>query len=436
MTRASQQGASGSGSRKRVLIVQSEIKQYRLCFHERLYEALRNDGITLRVAYSDAVGREASKGDAVELPSEYGVKVQGHYFCGNRLLYQPLWNEVFAADMVIVPHANKHLLNFPLYVMSALGLKKLGLWGHGRNRQSLGNGLSEWLRKRTLNWTNWWFAYTKGTVDYLVQQGVRPAIITNVRNAIDTTAFQEDLNSIRDAELIDVRARLGMSEDAKVGLFCGGVTRDKMPEFLLESAVGIKERLPEFELLAVGAGPEQDRFLKFAERYPWFHYLGPRFGREKALYFKLADSFLIPGLVGLAILDAFSAALPVFTTEIPIHSPEIEYLEEGRNGVIAPHDVRSYSDTVVQLLSDRHALRNLKAGALASAQEYSIDKMVANFRRGILECLHLDAAGPVSRIAVMGGNRRTEVPEPRCQCAANARLATVTTTGGVVREEK
>jgi glycosyltransferase involved in cell wall biosynthesis len=421
MAKDSHQRLAGSGARKRVLIIQSDIKQYRLSFHGKLYEALRDDGIELRVAYSDPVGRESSKGDSVELPSEYGVKVQGHYFCGDRLLYQPLWGEVLAADMVIVPHANKHLFNFPLYIMSALRLKKVGFWGHGRNRQSGRSGLPEWLRKRTLNRANWWFAYTAETVDYLVQHGVRPERVTNVENAIDTTTFEEQLASITNAELAQAREQLGISRDAKVGLFCGGVTRDKKPEFLVEAALSIKQRLPQFELLAVGAGPEQAHFIGCARTHLWFHYLGPRFGREKALYFRLGDVFLMPGLVGLAILDAFAAGLPVFTTDIPIHSPEIEYLEENRNGVVTPHDVRTYCDTVVQLLADCSVLHKLKVGALASAREHSIDKMVANFHRGIMDCLQLETAHPVPRTGVTGPSRQEQLSEWSNGPAASSR---------------
>jgi L-malate glycosyltransferase len=39
---------------------------------------------------------------------------------------------------------------------------------------------------------------------------------------------------------------------------------------------------------------------------------------------------LMPGLVGLAVLDAFADGIPRVTTVIEYHSPEIEYLVPGR----------------------------------------------------------------------------------------------------------
>ena len=47
----------------------------------------------------------------------------------------------------------------------------------------------------------------------------------------------------------------------------------------------------------------------------------------------ISDVFLLPGKVGLAILDAFA----VLTTRLDIHCPEIEYLEEDRNVLVTDH---------------------------------------------------------------------------------------------------
>lgn len=387
---------------KRVLVVQSQIKQYRLPFYEKLDEALRETGVGLRVAYSDAVGREAAKGDAADLPPELGSKVKAYWLFGRRLLYQPVWREAIASDLVIVEQANKHILNYPLLCLSAMGVQRVAFWGHGRNRQSRQPGFSEWLKERTLNRVDWWFAYTAGTVDYLVQHGVPRSKITNVQNAIDTTAFRHEIAGISEPELASARRQLGVPQDAKVGLFCGGVTREKLPEFLLDSVVKIKDGLPEFHLLAVGSGPEQACFERAASRYPWIHYLGRRFKKEKALYFKLADVFLMPGLVGLAILDAFAAGLPVLTTDIPIHSPEIEYVKAEENGVITSPHVGAYSDATICLLTDASALHDLQAGALASARRYSMEAMVASFRHGILQCLGMIAHASTSQAAATG----------------------------------
>jgi hypothetical protein len=246
--------AMRNGTGKRVLIIQSQIKQYRVPFFDKLHAALEKDGITLQVGYSDPPVCEREKRDNCDLSSEYGLKVKGYWGLGHRAIWQPLLREVVAADLVIVEHANKYMLNHLLLPCSALGLKKVAFWGHGRNRQSPQGGLSEWLKRRAMNRVDWWFAYTAGTAEYLVRHGVPPSKITNVQNSVDTTAFRDQLASVSDIELASRRKELGISEDSKVGLFCGGITREKMPEFLVESVIRVKDRLPEFEFLALGSG--------------------------------------------------------------------------------------------------------------------------------------------------------------------------------------
>ena len=237
-----------------------------------------------------------------------------------------------------------------------------------------------------LNKVDWWVAYTRGTADYLVRNGVAPDKITAVQNSVDTTSFVRDLAQVEDVHLMSLRARLGLTKEAAVGLFCGSLHRDKRIAFLLEAAQLVKKSVPDFHLIVVGAGPEAAVVKQWARHEPWVHYVGPKFGTEKAALFKMSDLFLMPGLVGLAILDAFAAGLPVVTTDIPIHSPEIEYLENGINGVMTPHTTECYARAVVELLSSPAMRQRISQGAAASAAKYSIDAMVENFRGGIHKC--------------------------------------------------
>lgn len=119
----------------------------------------------------------------------------------------------------------------------------------------------------------------------------------------------------------------------------------------------------------------------------WIHYLGPKFGEEKALLLKMSDCFLLPGCVGLGILDSFAAGLPMFTTRISFHGPEVEYLEHDLNGKITGNSVKAYSESIIDVLCNPVLLNHLKAGARESANRYSIEGMVKNCRQGILKCV-------------------------------------------------
>src|SRR5882724_2426695 len=94
----------------RVLIIQAQMKHYRIPLFTQLLEILSQDGIELTVAYSAPHGLHATLGDDGELPSEFGRKVRGHWF-GGRVIYQPRWREIAEADLVITGHENKYLMN-------------------------------------------------------------------------------------------------------------------------------------------------------------------------------------------------------------------------------------------------------------------------------------------------------------------------------------
>jgi glycosyltransferase involved in cell wall biosynthesis len=374
---------------QKVLIVQAVMKQYRAPFFDRLYHALRREGIDLKVAYGLPPEGKLRNSDESELSCRFGVKVANDWMLNGKLLYQHVMQEALDADLVIVEQANKHIVNYLLMLLSSLGVKKMAFWGHGYNRQADVQGFSEWAKKKMWNKVDWWFAYTHGTAAYLASHGVPPEKITSVQNSFDTEGFRNELDGVSETALRAEKSIMGISDDARLGLFCGSLYNDKRLDFLLDAAHSIKQRRPEFELLLVGGGALSGLAEKAAREHRWVHYAGPLFGIRKAVYFKMADFFLHPGALGLAILDSFAAGMPVLTTENPKHGPEIEYLENGVNGLITPFDVKTFSDAAAGLLDDSEALALLAKGASASAGRYSLDAMVNNFKCGIVECLAL-----------------------------------------------
>lgn len=153
----------------------------------------------------------------------------------------------------------------------------------------------------------------------------------------------------------------------------------------------VRESIPDFHLLLVGGGPCATSTYASLSGVPWIHCLGPQFGKAKAQLFAIADACLIPGAVGLAIVDAFAAGLPLLTTRLPTHGPEIEYLEEGKNGLMSDPDVISYANTVAGLLSDRETLGRFRAAAARAGSRHTIENMIANVATGICQSLGISA---------------------------------------------
>jgi len=296
------------------------------------------------------------------------------------------------ADLVVIDQGNKFLLNHLLLPLSRMGLRRVAFWGLGENRQDGQRLLSEWYRRKTLHWVSWWFAYTKGTSRYLVANGVPGWKITAVDNAVDTSKIREHVRGFSLADRVSKRESIGIPSSAPVGIFCGMLDKVKSIPFLIETAKMIRARIPDFHLILVGGGPEQSSVKAVARGLPWIHITGPRFAKEKSELMAISDALLMPGRVGLVILDAFAGGLPLLSTRLDIHGPEMEYLEEGINGLISEPTIPAFSDMVTLLFSNRDALGRLQAGARKSGTKYTIENMVANFSTGIQNCL--DASAP------------------------------------------
>lgn len=372
---------------KTVLIIEEQIKRYREPFYNRLRAALAREAVQLRVAYSVPASSEELKRDNCDLPSTYAVKAKSYRLLRSRLLFQLAFREALAADLIIVDHANRFLLNHLLLPLSFLRLKRVAFWGLGENLQEDRSRFSEWHKERTLNWVTWWFAYTEGTARYLEQHGVPASKITAVQNSIDTRGIQICAKNMSPNAKAALRSTLGIGPAAPLGIFVGMLHKVKSIPFLIEAGDRIRRSVRDFHLIVAGGGPDENELKRACAHRSWIHFVGPKFGNPKAQLLAIADFLLLPGRAGLAVLDGFAAALPIVATRLPIHGPEIEYLEDGANGLLTAPNPSAYADAIASLLSNPERLRALRQGAAASAEKYSIEAMVENFRRGILQCL-------------------------------------------------
>ena len=367
----------------RVLIVQAEMKAYRVPFFTDLNATLQREGIHLTVAYSAQNSKQAAREDGAELPADFGLKVNGHWFA-NRFLYQPLWKEIWNSDLVIVGNENKYLINPILLLLSALRIKTVAFWGLGPNMHPDRSPLSEWIKARFVTSVDWWFAYTESIAKYLEDRGMPSRAITNVQNATDMRRLVEKIP----AESV-VRAREALTGNSKsmIGLYCGLLGSIKEIPLLIKTARKIRDRCADFHLVIIGTGPDRSWLEHEIISEPWIHYVGPKFGAESALYYKMADVFILAGTAGLAIVDSFAAGLPVIATKLPTHPPEISYLRSCENGILAEPNSTDLAAAVIEIISSPSILANLRNGAAAAGSKYTIEAMVENFSGGIKQCL-------------------------------------------------
>lgn len=372
----------------KVVIIQRRMTQYRLPLFNLMRKKLNAAGVELMVAHGDPLPEEQLKADAGKLP--WGVHVSCQYGWKGKLCWQNAMPVAGNANLVIVTQENRLLFN---YVRPILKMDRMwAFWGHGRNFQSANaRSLQERFKRWIARHVDWWFAYTTLSSAAVADSGFPRERITVLNNAIDTTALAQEIASIDSGDAEQARRDFGIGEGL-IGLSLASLHADKRLDFLLDAAQRIRARVPDFQLVILGDGPERERVREaVAAAGGWIHWLGARTGRDKARVLAISKVMLNPGMVGLSVLDSFVAGVPMVTTNYPHHSPEIAYLQSGRNGLMTDYEVEAFASGVVRLLQQPDEFETLRAGCRQSAGEYTIEKMADNFCKGILECLAMQA---------------------------------------------
>lgn len=385
------QSIAAPAPQARVVVTQHRLLHYRQAFFERLRAACAERGIELRLVHGQPSPTEALKKDVGQLPWADVMRNRFLRVRGVDLIWQPYPRALRDADLVVLIQENRILSNYPwLLRLGVRRSQRIAYWGHGRNLQSTApQGLRERWKRWFVRRVDWWFAYTESTRAILRADGFPAERITVLENAIDNDRFMADLGAVTAGQLQVCRQRIGASDGAPVGLYCGSLYPDKRLDLLLAAADIVHAQHPDFRLVVVGDGPSRPVVTDAAISRPWLQWVGVQRGQDKAAWFRAATLYLSPGAVGLHVLDAFCAGVPMITTAGARHGPEISYLESGRNGFVVGDDARVYAETVLALLDDPARLARVRAAADADACRYTLANMVQRFVDGIVACLQM-----------------------------------------------
>jgi glycosyltransferase involved in cell wall biosynthesis len=370
-----------------VTLILQQVPHYRASFLKKLQARLNDDGIRLQVLYGLA-GQRAS--GAAHLQGEkwaHEIPTIAKRWLSVDVVWQSCWPQLIDSDLIVVEQSNRLLLNYLLQLRRPWSPTRLAYWGHGRNWQAHHqNMVREQIKRHLVCSVDWWFAYTERTAAYVRSRGFDPTRITVVNNAGDEESLRAGLDACHAFTRGEVKQQLGCGT-GPVALYCGTLAANKRLDFLLDAARRVRVAIPSFELLIVGDGPDRDRIASDCRSHTWMHYAGPAYGAERARYWYAADVALMPGPVGLVIVDSFTAQCPLITVNGEAHGPEIAYLQSGSNGISTRDSIDAYADGVTSLLNDRAKINALRAQCSYSARRYSLDAMVENFASGVVRSL-------------------------------------------------
>ena len=201
------------------------------------------------------------------------------------------------------------------------------------------------------------------------------------RNTLDTDRLFPLDDALQAEGRAAVRRRLGLPVDVPVVAFIGRLIPAKGTARLLEAFAVLRGGGPA-HLVVIGDGPERAPLERrtAASGLDDVHFLGamPRW-EDSAPYLYAADVMLMPGYLGLSVNHAFAFGTPVVSRAAPpgirYHSPEVEYVRPGENGLLVEtDDAEALADAVRQVLRERE--RFARAARGYARTHLTIDRMV------------------------------------------------------------
>lgn len=367
---------------RNVLIIQEHLPHYRVPFFNLLHKELSSNGISLRLVFSPQ-----NSGALIAGSIPWAEPVPIHWL--GPIGFQNVFPLAKHVDLIIMPQEVKYASLSLLLALRPIGRWKIALWGHGKNFQALHpSSIVERYKRFLSRRVDWWFAYNHLSVQIVKNLGFPSDKITNVMNSIDTVSLVRALKTVDTSQQQQLRSQFSIYSK-NVGIYSGGLYSFKRISFLLEACVEIRKLVPDFEMIVIGKGPDTSIIQHFAQQHAWLRYVGPKDDFAKVPFFSIAKVFLMPGLVGLAVLDSFALGVPLVTTAYPYHSPEIDYLKNDSNGYIVSdwENPRAYAKIVASLLADENRQLRLIENGRRDLPNYSVEKMSQRFAQGIIQSL-------------------------------------------------
>ena len=208
--------------------------------------------------------------------------------------------------------------------------------------------------------------YTKNLI--VSRYGIDPDKISVVHNAVSRTEAPNIYHVDR-------------SPDKKIILFLGRITFQKGPDYFVEAAARVLEKLPEVTFVMAGAGDMMPRMIERVAELEIgknFHFTGFLKGAEVEQIFTMSDLYVMPSVsepFGISPLEAMIYDVPVIisrqsgVSEILHHALTVDFwdVDEIANKIIA---ILRYPNLVAEIVEkSRDELRSIR-------WEYAADKIV------------------------------------------------------------
>lgn len=317
---------------------------------------------------------------------------------GRRLVYQPVFWRIATGgyDALVIGHEVKYFMNLVLLFWFRLMGKPVLFWGFGtgqdfwdEERGSFGRAVTQAINvgKRLLvRSASGYLAYTESGVATIERAGMKRDRIRVLNNTIDLDAEVAAHEKAQSLDRATLRQGWNIAADAVVFTFVGRLLPGKRVEDLIRAVAALRNDGVAAEAIIVGDGPERASLEDKAGGASWCHFLGAVHDVDGiSRIYRASDALVIPGYVGLAVNRGFAHGMPVITIASDLHSPEIDYVETGINGLVL---LEHRFTEGLRLFAEDTGLRDrLAQGALATREKLDLGHMVAAFDDGVANAL-------------------------------------------------
>ena len=369
------------------------LPHYRVRFYELLAESDSFKYVVFHGAPPSWVGMPELKGPFA-FPQR---RIENHEFRIGplTLVYQPVVREILFGgyDAIVITTESKFISNMLLLLLCKLRGIAVLYWGFGYHPQrgfresDVPNkpllAVTTAIKKAFTRLSDGFIAYTKSGAELLVGSGYPRERTFFVQNTIDMTEQIRLYEAERDTDPQAIRREFGLKPDSVVFTFIGRLVPIKRVDQLIEAVRQINGgRLSEHpvEALIIGDGMCMADLRAQAADVPGIHFLGALPPNDQvARCLKVSAGAVVAGMVGLVANHAMAHGRPVITRALDTHSPEIEYIEHERSGLIVPGGFDDFAVSLARYADDPKWQARLAAGALAMRDSLRMDDMAARF---------------------------------------------------------
>lgn len=359
---------------KNVIFVKTALKNYRIPFYNELYKQLHYQDVTLIVLCQKPTKKEKSKADNVSNIAE-PMRLCKSISLGRINLHFIPFKYFKKSTIFVLVNSNSNISNYFVLFLKFLFRYRVCMWGHTHNHQKINPSISDLVKKFSLHFYDFYFAYTSQEKKYLLDIGVAAENIKIINNAIATE---------EQVQILDI-TQFGNVTDNEIQItYCGALYEHKRLHLLISAfeRVAKQHESLSFKLNIIGNGPDR-RNLELLAKGKKVKFHGYLDGIDRLRVFSETYCFVNPGLVGLGVFDGFIAAKPLIACTDALHSPEIDYLKHDYNGILASGDEKSIADAISLLLTDTDKYNRLCKNANGTLRTYNLSNMVSNTLEGL-----------------------------------------------------